>query len=608
MTRATSRIAAILLAAGLLSSCGGGGGEDGGGRSDKPQLSASTTTVSVSAQPGEAAPQFTVVVRIDNPPSSGLWATYDYTTNGVEDVGFDTNSAPQISLPIQFRSPNDIPNDHYEDTITLHVCTDQFCEDDIDGSPATIRVAYDVAGGIRATLSREQIDSQADGRDTTVHQEAVELTTDRPLEEGAAVRVTYTQQAIAFVDTEALSATQTRIRIYYKLGSKLDFGMHDDRITLKVCYDLDCYKELLGSPLRIYTHHDVTIDPEPGFESLEVASRTALGHDVLDAEFSRALNRIVMVSGKPVNALYVYDVTTGTESQQLLDYEPRAVSIAPDGLSAAVGHFSRISVIDLTQVGDAGAPAPIVLNIDSPVFDLVLDGSGKVHVTSELLDREPPRSVDIATNTLTIGTGLMTSRTRARLNPSATSFYDAHPTFSPTRTAKWDISSGTATYLYDSWKDQTVYDVCGNVWFNNAGSLLYTACGTVFTSSVVREDDLLYVGALELTNDSTVGDHSHVIRSLSESAARDEIAVVEVLKECELPVFEGTCYTHLALYDAATRTRRALFAIQPVTEGDVTYAQLGYHVFHDAVNGRMYLISRLERKSRAEAFYLSVIE
>lgn len=611
MRRATGRIAAISVAASLLAACGGGGGGDGGGGGNNPpdpRLTVNTTTVSVSAQSDEQqAPYFEVGLSVENLPEEGLWIAYNYTTNGIEFVNFvPPQTGSEATLYVQFRLPVTIPDGRFEDTLRVSVCVDEACTDNISGSPVTIRLTYDVASA-SVTLDRDHVESEVDARAPTTHRDTLHLTLDRPLENGPFYQVTNTNRAIAGVYPNAVSATQAEVYIDYTLGSLLEIGSYDDVITLKACFDYECSKQLVGSPFQITSRHEVTIYPEPGYESLEVASRVALGHDVIDAEFSRALNKVVMVSGEPANALYVYDVTTGTEKRQRLQYEPHAVSIAPDGLSAAVGHSSRLSVVDLTQVGDAGAPAPVVLDIDTPVFDLVLDGFGKVHVAPSQLGSEPMRTVDVATNTIAFGSriGMMT---RIRLHPSGTAFYEAHTIGTPTNVAKWDISSGTATYLYDSSQYHGTYEVCGNAWFDPAGSLVYTACGNVFTSNTVQADDLIYAGALEITNTASQGLYSHVIHSLTENAATNEIALVDGPRFCGTGLHSGPCYTHLALYDAAAHTRQATLAINPVDVDDVVHAQIGHHVFHDSVNGRKYLISQLERLPPEEAFYLSVIE
>ncbi|MEX2149695.1 MAG: hypothetical protein WD793_05745 [Steroidobacteraceae bacterium] len=562
----------------------------------------------MSAVPGEAAPTFDVVATITNPPNHDLWYSHNYTNNGIRVVEFTSTSITRGVLHFNFRSPAEIPNDRHEDTLTLHICIDDLCREDVRGSPVEIRTTYDIQGGTRATLSRNQVDSATDARVTSSHREVVALQYERPLADIPAFEVTHSQQALVSVHPRNISPTQTDIEILYQPGTALSFGPHEDTISVNACYDSSCSKKLLGSPFTIRSTHDVTIFPEAGYDALEVASRVRLGHDVIDAEFSRVLNMIVMVSGNPTNALYLYDVSTGVEQQQLLEAVPRAVSIGPDGVTAAVGHVNRISIVDLAIVGQAGAPAPVMLDVDTDMSDLVLDANGKVHVFPNRFDFDPPRSIDIATNTMLEGTGLLIRGARARLHPSGTVLYEAHTIFTPTNIAKWDISTGVATRLYAS-PHHGEHEVCGNLWFNDGADLVYTACGNVFTSSPVPADDLQYFGKLELTNTATTGLYSHVIRSLSLAASGNEIALVEVMNGCESVGFGGPCYTHFALNDRTTLSRQAIYAIQPVTVDNVIYAQLGYHVFHDAANGRKYLISRLQSMAdSAAAFYLSVIE
>lgn len=608
MKLAGVRSGVILLCTLLLLSCGGGGSGDGDGSGgSEPRLTVSTTNVFVSAIPGQAGPTFDVVATITKPPDHDLWYSYDHTTNGIRVVQFSSSSVTRGVLHFDFKLPAEIANDRYEDTLTLRICLDSGCREDVRGSPVTVRATYDIEGGTRATLSRNQVESATDARVSQSHREVVPLQYERPLAGSPTFQVTHSQQAIASVYPQNISPTQTDILIWYQAGTTLSFGPHEDTISITVCYDSSCSKELLGSPMTIRTTHDVTIFPEPGYDTLEVASRVALGHDVIDAEFSRVLNNIVMVSGSPVNALYLYDVATGVERQQLLESVPRAVSIGPDGVTAAVGHVNRISIVDLASVGQSGAPEPVMLDVDTDISDLVLDGLGKVHVFPNRYDFDPPRSVDLATNTMREGTGLLIRGARARLHPSGSAIYEAHTIYTPTDIAKWDISAGVATRLYDS-PYHGEHEVCGNLWFNDAGDLVYTSCGNVFTSNPVQGEDLQFFGALELTSTQPPL-YSHVIRSLSLDASRKEIALVEVMNGCESVGADGPCYTHFALYDSETLTRQAIYAIQPITVDEVIYAQLGYYVFHDAANGRKYLISRLQSVTpSAAAFYLSVIE
>ena len=598
----------LFIIAMLLQSCGGGGGDDsanGSGR--EARLSVDTTSVVVSGEPGESAQAVQINATIRNPPETGLWAYVSTSHNGLQDAWFEWTSASEAVIHLQFRAPAEVENDRYEDDVRFYVCSDDACEQNVQGSPATIHAIYDVDGGTRAALSTNQVESQVDARDENNHQEIVQLELERPIENAGYYEVTHSRRAIGSAHAQYISPTRRDIYINYKRGIDLAQGSHEDFVRVKVCYTSDCIKELEGSPYRIDSVHDVTVFPEPGFEELQVASRVPLGHDVIDAEFSRVLNRIVMVSHEPVDALYVYDVATGVEQQQLLVSAPVAVSIGPDGLNAAVGHDDRISIVDLTAVGQVGAPAPLLLDISIAMSDIVLDGLGAVHVFPSEIEFEPPHSVDIATNTEQVGTGLLFRATRARLHPSGNAFYEARTISTPTNIAKWDISTGIATRLYES-AYHGIYEVCGDLWYSEIGDRIFTACGNIFSASSVEADDLQYAGTLELT-DGAPSLYTFLIRRLSHNAARNEIVLIETTAGCESPFFEVLCYTHLAFYEGDSLARQGVYAIQPMTVDDVIYPQLGHHVYHDATNGRKYLISRLEgMEDPAAAFYLSVIE
>jgi len=71
-----------------------------------------------------------------------------------------------------------------------------------------------------------------------------------------------------------------------------------------------------------------------------------LAHRVLDAEYSKALDAIVMLDEAP-NALYVYDPVARTEKKILLPLPGTSVGVSPDGLTAVVGHNAFVTRVDL---------------------------------------------------------------------------------------------------------------------------------------------------------------------------------------------------------------------------------------------------------------------
>jgi hypothetical protein len=69
---------------------------------------------------------------------------------------------------------------------------------------------------------------------------------------------------------------------------------------------------------------------------------------VVDAEYSLAQDRLVMVSQEP-QALHIYDPNSGNETTISLSHAPLAVAVSPNGQFAAVGHDKFVSYLNLQQ-------------------------------------------------------------------------------------------------------------------------------------------------------------------------------------------------------------------------------------------------------------------
>ncbi len=609
------RAGAILAFASLLQSCGGGGGGNGGGGpgpgpgpDTTTRLSVSTTNVSVSARPGDDLPRSQVAMTVSNPPAEGLFVGTQYSTNGISLVDFSATSASQAQLLIYFQVPAQIPNGTYEDQIELHVCSDDQCANDVAGSPVTIRTTYVVSGSIAASINRNSIERRIDTQQDDFHTETVQLTIDRPPFGGAHIQTEHSGNAVIGVTLQGVSQTVTNVDIEFLSGRSMRPGIYSDTVTITVCYDNGCARQLDGSPFTVTSHVTVDTGAEPGVDPLVVLSRAALPHNIVDAEYSAALDAAVMVSTYPANALYVYDVDAGTEQQQLLSRVPTAISVGPDGLTAAVGHDALITVVDLTQVGQAGAPAPTLLDVAADVLDLILDGRGKVHALPRLPTWNDIHTVDVATNSEQLSSGRQIyGGSLGRLHPSGDFIYAADNGISPSDIEKWDISAGAAAWVSDS-PYHGDHAMCGNLWFRENGATIYTACGNTFRSSTDPAQDMTYSGALEL---SAPRDYDWLIRSLSHTSMTGEIALVEAETDgCDrIPAEAGRCYTHLATYESDFLNRQTVHAIGPVTVGERSYPQRGLFVFHDAAGARKILLSKLDGMLNPDTeYYLSVVQ
>ena len=435
--------------------------------------------------------------------------------------------------------------------------------------------------------------------------ESVMVSTLDPSGNSLYVQPSYSGAGIANVTLNKVSATQTRMDIQFKEAKYFAAGTYPDVIQLNVCIDAGCKFPVAGSPITVNTTFQVTNDPvdEPGVAALKVLSRNALTHNVIDAEYSKALGAVVMVSSWPQSALYLYDTRTGAEKKVPLSKIPTAVSVSPNGLEAAVGHDALITWVDLSTVGLQDVATTKALNLSTKAFDLVLDGFGHVHVMPETDQWVSLHSVDIATNSESLVGWLLYAGAHGKLNPSGNALYTADNGLSPSDIDKWSLDKGIASYTGDS-PYHGDYAMCGNLWMSEEGGTIYTACGNTFRSSTVAAQDMRYTGALPLGG----GVYGARILSLSHSSDLNEVALIEqTWYECTVSSTDP-CYHHLNLYASDTLTRTAQYSLAPVLVAGRAYGQQGVALFHGAKGAGLFMISRLaDMPNPAAEYYISVV-
>lgn len=232
-----------------------------------------------------------------------------------------------------------------------------------------------------------------------------------------------------------------------------------------------------------------------------------LGHAVVDAEYSRALDRIVAVGGSPAK-LYVADPVAGTEASVALPVAATAVGVSPDGHYAAVGHDGWVSYVKL----DAPPAVISTFATTTKALDVVLAGNGWIYVFPAADQWEQIRCIAISTGKETLSSGYsIYAGTKAKLHPGGAAVYGADNGLSPSDIEKYSISGGTASYLYDS-PYHGDYSMCGDLWITEDGLRIVTACGNTFhantTQGSTAGSDMTYAGALEGTGRVKWADHS----------------------------------------------------------------------------------------------------
>lgn len=604
MKLAIGRAGTLTFFAILLQACLGDGGNGGGQEpppDPDPRFSVSTTDIAIAAAPGEVAPTATVEMTVTDPPAAGVHVEAVNSNSGIDSIDFPPAFTARGTLQVSFKLPALVTNDTYEDTVDLRVCTDDSCAEEIDGSPVTIRVTYTVSGGITGTLASNLVEATTDRMPTALPVEVVRLDLDKPTGSPLYASVVNSSNGLSFIDTSNDLSDHLDVELHFLSGPALDLGTYTDNVTLTVCYEPTCVRQILGSPFRFSTRLTVNAAQEPGVAALQLRSCPPLRYSFIrDAEYSKALDAIVMAGSSIENAIYVYDPKTCIELMQFLTFEPTSLSVAPDGLTAAVGHDGFISIIDLTQVGSITAPFPVTLNVSTDVYDVAFTADGKVHATPREERRtEAIHTVDIATNTEQLSDSVpVPAGMRVTLHPSGDFLYTTSGGRSPHDLMKWDITSGAASFLYDS-PYAGEFDPCFNLWINEPGDMIYTVCGNVFHASTDPAQDLVSAGTLALP---PPGNSDWIVRSLSQREATKEIAVVESERlSCQFVRGSNPCFTHLALYDSDTLNRRAVYSIPPATADDgIAYPQYGYYVFHNADGTKKYLISAMQRASNQD--------
>ncbi len=581
----------------LLSACGGGGNQP------ESVLSASTMTVTARSQEANASPQETVFLSVSNPPQDGFESGVAFTQNGINSAQLIPLSDTAANLLISFKPAASLSPGVYQDFVSVVACYDAECKRQFKGSPLIISVTYIVSSSGASGNGQTSIRSAETNHSTTAAQgdpaprfEPM-VFIDNPPPGGLTVRVQHSSNGVSLAQSQTINTSTLQVQISFKAPADLAIGSYDDETQLQVCYDTACNQPVQGSPLRFFTRYEVE---QPAAPPLPIASSSRLGYDVVDAEYSTALESLVIVSTTPRNALYVVNAANGTTSRINLSKLPTAVSVSPDGRSAAVGHDALITVVDLLPAGATSSLSGRTLNVSARVGDLVLDGNGYVHVFPKTDQHVNIHTVHIATNTETLNSGrTIYADTKGRLHPSGSVIYGANNGLSPSDIEKYSAPvSGGVAYLYDS-PYHGDYAMCGDLWFAEDGSTIYTACGNTFSSSSTQSQDMIYRGAMNLTRGDYYG---YEVRSLTQSGETKEIVLIEQDRVCKSLSPTADCKDRVSFFESDFLNRTNSYSMPPQTVNGTSQRQEPLFVFHSGNGSARYLLARLPQAAATETY------
>jgi hypothetical protein len=598
----------IVLLSLLLAGCGGGGGGDGSsGGSNPPPLTftLSTTSVEVSAQPGESEPRASVTVTVANVPPPGEWSfAMEHGTPGFVTTSVRTLSPTVSEINLRFQDPLVMGPGEHRSTLRIGVCVDPRCNVYLDGGMRTINLRYDV--GARARLLTPPVDVAAEGS-TFFFGPGPWVPV--PLEVVNPPERLYVRDTVDGTGVRVVLSGPTSLNLGFEWPRDLGPGMYEGRVTARLCYDHSCMHEIEGSPAVVNTRYTVTDVPpaDPEAEPVPVLRRDVLAHDVVDAAFSAARGAVVMASATPRPALHLRDPHSGLATEILLDRLPTALSIAPDGLSAVVGHDGAVSHVVLPSPGMPAMDAPAVFPVSVPVHGLQLDGRGRVHIVPNgIIEPAGLHTLDLANGGEVVTEDALLRRSRLRLHPGGDFLLAANRGQMYIRV--FDIRSGQAVVVGDETTQGTPAYHCENIWTKEDGAAVYTRCGQVFAAPAdLSASGLTPAGNLALTDPMPWGTP---ITALSQSDALGEILALEAEdSQClahEEPL--QSCLPRLRRFDSASLAQLSLHSTGFVELDGRWYAQRALYLFHGAGGSGRYMLSRTHGAHGAQQFMLSVLD
>lgn len=213
-----------------------------------------------------------------------------------------------------------------------------------------------------------------------------------------------------------------------------------------------------------------------------------LSYGIIDAEYSRPLDRLVSVSASP-NTLHIYDPVGESERQVALPTTPLSVGVSPDGLQAVVGHNRFVTLVDLN--------AGVVLKSAMPsagavAGDILFAANGWAYSL-------PGAGGDSAIHSLNPADGGTNSFASPQVNSGASAVYSSKLGalyFGQTASSPaWGYRATLGTNGTGTLSSPWTGDTCSRVWLSDDQAYLFSACGAVMNTAN-SGTDWAYVSAL----------------------------------------------------------------------------------------------------------------
>jgi hypothetical protein len=382
-------------------------------------------------------------------------------------------------------------------------------------------------------------------------------------------------------------------------------GTYVDTLSVRLCYDESCTREVQGSPFNLPLRLEVGYfaKPEAGITPLVPQQTTVLNHDVRGAAYSAALDAVVTVSAVPEPRLRVHDLRSGQVRSLPLLTAPTSLSLQANGLHAAVGHDAAVSLVDLR----AGAESPVRrFTVPVPVGGVVLAGTRIVAMGGQPGNWNNVFWVDTVTGVATqAGSSLVYGIGDSALHPTGDRVYTANRGLSPDDISRMDLTGDPAAAQFRDSRYHGEYPFCGRLALSPEGSRLYSGCGVVLSLAPQLAEDMLYAGQLALSPADSSTSQRLVSAGLSVAPGNTSVAVLEENSfYCNALVDQlEACHTRLSVHSTSTLARQSLRGLSTYERGSEVLRQWGRYILHRS-DGSLIMIAEVRTRNEATPTWL----
>ncbi len=306
-------------------------------------------------------------------------------------------------------------------------------------------------------------------------------------------------------------------------------------------------------------------------------TKSLFSYPVIDAAYSRALDRVVIQS---TTSLHLLDPHTRSDSEIILPGPPSCLSVGPDGTHAIAGHLGgAVTYVDLAKqavVGTFWLTSPSAKSV--PVYSVVLAGNGYAYAfvkDASRASQDSSYSVPQSLFVIDIANGAVSATsepdlTRGVVDSSGTTLFAMREGFPYGRgLIRYDVTMPAQPVKTVEQRNEYIG---GTLWLSKNQARVYTALATTLKASDLSHDDAF----------ATAGQ----LGSIDEGAPDGTIAALTGNDAADT---KGGA-SELKTFDPVGLTLRGARRLLPVVTPEGVFVSQGRFVFRDAAGTRTFAI------------------